>query len=95
MTFTDRRFRWKNVVILLFRTALSNIADKVAELLEVVSVKFTDKEFHEILSSYVQYQTVKNVSKDLNAETDTCDAHQNEKVGNSAVDKLTRSRKKS
>ena len=80
------------IIALSFREVLSSKAEKVKELAEDVSLELTDKQFKDIFSSSVQDQAAKKVAKELDVATDTCDMHQGDKIGASAVGELTRSR---
>ena len=76
---------------MLLSKVIPSAADEFAKLVKDAAIEVSRKTFHETFYSSAQDQSAKNISKEINAETYTCDTHQVGKVGSSVVGELARS----
>ena len=85
-------FRHNNSASLSFRKVLSSKTNKVSELAQDACTEVLDKNFVNIFASSVRDLAASKVAVELIVEKVECDVHQGDKVGSSAVGKLTRSK---
>ena len=81
MQFTNKQFKYNNVLALSFVKPISHEVDKVAELDEEICDETFDLKFQDTFSSSVQDLAASAVAKTLEVDKVECDMHQGDKVG--------------
>ena len=90
MQFTDSKFRCNHVIAMSFRRVKSSTAQVVSDLARAVTKELTDHDFNTLFAASVQDAAAKSVARHLNVEVETCDMHDGDKVGGSAIGELVR-----
>jgi len=90
LQFTDAKFQCNHVVALGFKKVRDSTTDTVSALGETLIKNRTNFNFHQIVSSSVQDAAAKSVAKAWDLEVATCDMHDGDKVGASAIGRLVR-----
>lgn len=73
-----------------FRRVKSSTAQVVSDLARAVTKELTDHDFNTLFAASVQDAAAKSVARHLNVEVETCDMHDGDKVGGSAIGELVR-----
>jgi len=88
--FTNRKFRCNHVVALGFRKVANSTTVTVAELGRELVKDRTQFELQEIIACSVQDGAAKGETKAWDLEVETCDMHDGDKIGASAIGRLVR-----
>ena len=92
LQFTDRAFKCNHVVAIAFRRCKDNTGEGVGSLAKTVVKEVTWFQTNTIVGSAVHDGAAKSVARSLGLEVETCDMHDTDKVGQSAIGELTRSK---
>ena len=90
LQFTNAKFHCNHVVALGFKKVRNSTTDTVSSLGENLIKDRTNFNFKEIVSSSVQDAAAKSVANAWELEVETCDMHDGDKVGASAIGRLVR-----
>ena len=94
LQYTDSNFASNNVVALTFRRARSSAGESVANLAREEVFNTTGYRFDQIIGCSVQDAAARSVAAHLQLEEETCDMHDGDKIGRSAIGELLRTRNK-
>ena len=90
LQFTDSSFQCNHVVAIAFKRMLSSTSESVAGLAREVIQEVTGFKFNEVCGASVQDAAARSVARLLNLEEETCDMHDGDKIGRSAIGELLR-----
>ena len=90
LQFTNAKFECNHVVALGFKKVRDSRTVTVSELGESLVKSRTNFDFKLIVSSSVQDAAAKSVAKAWDLEVETCDMHDGDKLGASAIGRLVR-----
>ena len=85
LQFTDSSFQCNHVVAIAFKRAISSTSNDVAEMAREVVNELTGFDFNDICGALVQDAAAKSIARILNLEEETCDMHNGDKIGRSAI----------
>ena len=88
--FTNRKFHCNHVVALGFQKVKDSTTDTVSNLGQELVKDRTNFDFKQIIACAVQDSAAKSVAKAWELEVETCDMHDGDKVGASAIGRLVR-----
>ena len=88
--FVDSRYYNNHVVALTFERVLTSNAQSVADLAKLVVKDITGFDFGNLCGCSVQDSAAKSVARHLELEEETCDMHDSDKIGRSAIGELLR-----
>ena len=88
LQFTDSSFQCNHVVAVAFKRAMSSTSESVAGLARLVIEEITGFEFNQVCGASVQDAAAKSVARLLNLEEETCNMHDGDKIGRSAIGEL-------
>ena len=94
LQYTDSNFASNNVVALTFRRARSSAGESVVNLAREEVFNTTGYRFDQIIGCSVQDAAARSVAAHLQLEEETCDMHDGDKIGRSAIGELLRTRNK-
>jgi len=90
LQFTDSSFQCNHVVAIAFKRALSSTSESVATMAREVVQEITGFDFNEVCGASVQDAAARSVARLLNLEEETCNMHDSNKIGRSAIGELLR-----
>lgn len=90
LQFTDSRYQCNHVVALSFKRAFSSTGINVAIMARNVVKEITNHNFSDICGCSVQDSAAKSIARHLDLEEETCDMHDTDKIGRSAIGELLR-----
>ena len=88
LQFVDSMYYFNHVIALTFERVLSFTSQNVAGLAKDVVKSMTGFEFGNICSCSIQDSAAKSVARHLELEAETCDMHDTDKMGRSAIGEL-------
>jgi len=88
--FTNRKFHCNHVVALGFQKVKNSTGDTVSNLGKELVKDRTNFDFKQITACAVQDSAAKSVARAWELEVETCDMHDGDKIGASAIGRLVR-----
>ena len=90
LQFTCPKFEQNYVVAIAFVKVLQSRSEDVVTLLRKEILDLTSRELEDLVGLAVQDAAATKVARDLDLEVETCDMHDGDKIGTSAIGSLVR-----